>query len=311
MEDNSLYDLIKGWWEGYEVNGNPGFIFWKKLQMLKENLKTWNWTHFGSTKRKMDDILNEIQIIDQKDADREATLEDKLNRINFKNEFKKWARLEALRLKNKAKDKWLDEGDNNTGYFHRSANQRRRQNFISCLVIDGEIQEDSEVIKSHIGDYYAGLYKENIAQRPFMEYVQFSTISSVDKVRLESTISEEEILGTIKEMERNKAPGPDGYPIEVFTGYWKILGEDFMKVVKHFELTGSLDWRLNNTFISLIPKKETVEVVKDFRPISLINTCYKIIAKTLATRLKQVLPSLISDTQQIAFYLLMSVWILG
>lgn len=158
------------------------------------------------------------------------------------------------------------------GIFHRSANQRRRKKIISCLVIDGEIQVDSEVIKGHIDDYYVGLYKENIVQRPFMEDNQFSTISSTDKIRLESPISEDEILGTIKEIECNKAPGPDGYPIEVFTRFWKILGEDFMKVVKHFEETGSLDWRINNTLISLIPKKETVEVIKDFRPISLINT---------------------------------------
>ncbi|XP_026417422.1 uncharacterized protein LOC113312905 [Papaver somniferum] len=223
MEDNSLYDLIKGWWEGYEVSGNPGYIFWKKLQLLKGDLKKWNWTHFGSTKRVMDDILANIHIIDQKDEAREATLEDRLDRINLKNDFKKWARLEALRLKSKAKDKWVDEGDNNTGYFHRCANQRRRRNFISCLVIDGVLQDDNTVIKGHIDDYYTGLYKENSSQRPFMEDVRFSSISPDENSRLERPITEEEILGTIQEMEHDKAPGPDGYPIEVFTRYWRIL----------------------------------------------------------------------------------------
>jgi hypothetical protein len=51
------------------------------------------------------------------------------------------------------------------------------------------------------------------------------------------------------------------------------------------------------TFVVLIPKKVGASDVKDFRPISLTGSIYKIISKVLANRLRDVLGSLLSPTQ--------------
>src|SRR5947208_3133191 len=53
----------------------------------------------------------------------------------------------------------------------------------------------------------------------------------------------------------------------------------------------------NHPHICLIPKTKTPQALADFRPISLLNTTYKIIAKILANRLKDLLPDLISPFQ--------------
>ncbi|KAL4573633.1 hypothetical protein LXL04_020447 [Taraxacum kok-saghyz] len=53
----------------------------------------------------------------------------------------------------------------------------------------------------------------------------------------------------------------------------------------------------NPSFIALIPKVPDAKFVKDFRPISLIDCQYKIIAKILANRLKMVIGDLVSTTQ--------------
>ena len=45
---------------------------------------------------------------------------------------------------------------------------------------------------------------------------------------------------------------------------------------------------LNSTFLVLIPKKETTEDIMDYRLISLVGSLYKILAKVLANRLKNV-----------------------
>lgn len=50
-------------------------------------------------------------------------------------------------------------------------------------------------------------------------------------------------------------------------------------------------------FIALIPKKKEAEEVTNFRPINLIGSVYKIIAKVLAKQLKSTLPHIISSNQ--------------
>ena len=60
---------------------------------------------------------------------------------------------------------------------------------------------------------------------------------------------------------------------------------------------GCFVWSLNATFLVLIPKKEGVEDLKDFRPISLVGGLYKWLTKVLANRLKGVLAKVISMTQ--------------
>ncbi|XP_026440576.1 uncharacterized protein LOC113339540 [Papaver somniferum] len=60
---------------------------------------------------------------------------------------------------------------------------------------------------------------------------------------------------------------------------------------------GSIDWRFSCSFLTLIPKKEDSCTPKDFRPLSLISSAYKIISKLLAEMLKKVIPELISDFQ--------------
>ena len=70
-----------------------------------------------------------------------------------------------------------------------------------------------------------------------------------------------------------------------------------VSAVLEFLNSGYMPPPLNHTFIVLILKIKNPIKVSDFRPISLCNVIYKIIAKVLANRLKQILPQIISPTQ--------------
>ena len=73
-----------------------------------------------------------------------------------------------------------------------------------------------------------------------------------------------------------------------------------IKSVKSFLSSGYLLKEQNRTYITLIPKIERPQETKDFRPISLCNSSYKIISKTLVNRLKGIMGDLV-DKYQNAF----------
>ena len=67
-----------------------------------------------------------------------------------------------------------------------------------------------------------------------------------------------------------------------------------MAVFRDFFATGKFVKSLNSTFLVMVPKKEGVDDFKDFRPISLVGSLYKLVAKVLANRLKKVMGSVVN-----------------
>lgn len=83
-----------------------------------------------------------------------------------------------------------------------------------------------------------------------------------------------------------KEPRLDGMAPIIFQKYWDIMGQEVTDAALTALSTSTIPSQLNHTYIILIPKKNFPELTIDFRPISLCNVLYKIIAKVLANRLK-------------------------
>ena len=98
-------------------------------------------------------------------------------------------------------------------------------------------------------------------------------------------------------MRSNAAPGPDGLNAEFYKSSWDWTGKDVIKLVSDFYNNAHLQPELNMTHIAMIPKINNPMTPKDYRPISLCNVVYKIIAKSLAERIKSHLPHIIHPSQ--------------
>lgn len=112
-------------------------------------------------------------------------------------------------------------------------------------------------------------------------------------------VSKAELFNVMKQLSNNETPGKDGLPVE----FYKIFFEDICDLLLasyNFSFnSGTLTVSQRNGVITLIPKKDKDPLyIKNFRPITLLTTDYKLIAKVIGERLKKVLSYLIDKDQQ-------------
>ncbi|RVX05699.1 LINE-1 reverse transcriptase-like [Vitis vinifera] len=108
---------------------------------------------------------------------------------------------------------------------------------------------------------------------------------------------EEEVFDALVGCNRDKAPGPDGFSMAFWLFAWDFVKADVMGFFKEFHENGKFVKSLNATFLVLIPKKVGAEALGDYRPISLVGSLYKWLAKVLANRLKKVVGKVVSKAQ--------------
>jgi exonuclease III len=290
-------ELVQGWWDSYQIEGTPSFILAKKLKALKSDLKKWNDEVFVNVAYKRNQLMTELNKLDVDVEDRPLSEEEKNQRERIVAELERNALMNEISWRQKSRVLWLQEGDKNTRFFHCIANSNRRRNTISTLSINGELSSDPQAISECITQFYNHLFMEEDCRRPLLDGLDFSMLSSGEAAGLERAFEEEEVLGVVQGFVGDKAPGPDGFPMAFFQSCWGVVKSDILKVLNYFHELGSFEKSLNATFLALIPKKSEAVEVRDFRPISLVGGVYKILAKLLANRLRMVLPTIISPSQ--------------
>lgn len=106
-----------------------------------------------------------------------------------------------------------------------------------------------------------------------------------------------EVSIALFQMNLLNALGPDEFLAHFFQKHWPTIKKEVccfvLNVLNH---NASLD-DVNSTFITIIPEIKYANNVGDFRPSSLCNVIYKIVAKVLANRLQTILPIIIFPNQ--------------
>ena len=108
---------------------------------------------------------------------------------------------------------------------------------------------------------------------------------------------EEEVFDALLGCNGDKAPGPDAFSMAFWQFAWDFMKADVMCFFKEFYENDKFVKSLNATFVVLIPKKAGAKALGDFRPISLVESLYKWLAKALANRLKKVVGKVVSKAQ--------------
>ena len=129
------------------VVGGERHKFMRKLQFVKAKLKGWNKDSFGELNERKKSILNEIANIDAVKQEGILTFELSAQRALRKGELKELILREEIHWRQKARVKWVKEGDCNSKFFHKVANGRRNRKFIKFFKNEsGLVLNNSESI---------------------------------------------------------------------------------------------------------------------------------------------------------------------
>ncbi len=168
---------------------------------------------------------------------------------------------------------------------------------------DDQVTTNPVAINDIFKGFYTNLYKaetdfdEPICKQ-YLDKLELTWISQMDKESLEAPLSLEELHVSLKSLQKGKSPGLDGLPPELYLEIWDLVGilmlNSFNFAIEH----GAFHRDQKTSLISLLLKKGKDPLdCSSYRPISLIPCDLKIYAKVFASRLEKVIHSLIKEDQ--------------
>uniref|UniRef100_A0A3B3CPH8 Reverse transcriptase domain-containing protein n=1 Tax=Oryzias melastigma TaxID=30732 RepID=A0A3B3CPH8_ORYME len=209
---------------------------------------------------------------------------------------------EYLLLKNRSDV--YEHGDKSGEMLARQLKSARAKQVISGVMTEnGTLITDQQGINAAFQSFYSRLYtSDNTCDSgllsEFFRDLPITTLSSNDALMLDAPLHNQEIAEAIRALNPHKSPGLDGLPSEFYVTFAEKLVPLMTTMFIDSRAQGSLPDSLNQACITLLPKKDKNLIeCGSYRPISLLNCDYKILAKVLARRLEKVLPNIVSPDQ--------------
>ena len=206
---------------------------------------------------------------------------------------------------NQRKLNWLHKGEKSTKMYFDKVRPDCKKERIHCLSYKGTTSVTPSGMCNIARDFYKDLYttegSDHTVRKEIIESLRRSKSTSflteTDQEYVVKPISMDELRKAIRQMKNGKAPGPDGIPLEVYKMFPDLL--IWLLPLYNGILDGTIvftDHDLESTMILLF-KKGDPTLMKNYRPISLLNVYYKIFSKILSNRLKLVLSHCIGEEQ--------------
>mgnify|MGYP003623222388 CR=1 FL=1 len=129
---------------------------------------------------------------------------------------------------------------------------------------------------------------------------QDNNIPSQDRSEMSRPLNSAEIEDAIKYSPKNKSPGEDGLSIEFYIKFWNFIKEDIVEIMNSLLQVPTIPEKLCRGVLVLIPKTANPAKIEDYRPITLLNSDYKIFMRCMKTRIIPHMEKIISPIQQCA-----------
>ncbi|GJZ90395.1 RNA-directed DNA polymerase, eukaryota, partial [Tanacetum coccineum] len=240
-----------------------------KLKFLKVKIRAWYADYRNNSKGSVTNFKEELRILDELIDKGNGSDEIVNNRLEILGKLQQVNKAQASEVAQKAKIKWYVEGDENTKFFHGMLNKKRSQLNIRGIMINGTWTDNPKAVKQEFFQHFRNRFDKPPDQNAHIDMPFPNSLSTDQQKDLECMVSKEEVKRAVWDCGTDKSPGPDGFTFGFYRHFWSTIEND----------------------------NPDANMVKDFRPISLIGSIYKIIAKILTNRLVGVLGDIVNEVQ--------------
>ena len=301
LEDQNFADIITHFWSEWR-NEKPNFpnvsTWWDFGKSHLRSLSQMYGSKLACEKResiiKINQTIDDLQSTSDLSSDTKKILNEQRNELN-------------LLLKSQAKGALVrsrfqltNEIDTSSAFFFNLEKSNSSSKSMSRVRLSsGNITEKPSDIKAHVHDFYENLYKRVPTDENCFKTISSNLprLSHEESMNLDSPFTLEEVKNAVMQLGRNKSPGLDGLSSEFYQFFWPTLKNDLLSVLNHAIISGDLPHSFRKAVITLIPKKGDLADIANWRPVSLLNNDYKILAKVLANRLKLYIGNIVHEDQ--------------
>lgn len=286
------------------IDQTSAIIRWEAFKaFIRGQMISYTSSKFNKFKQKMINLDAEIRDLEKViKIDNSKKLKQKL--LALKAEYEELSSLKAENSILKLRQTFYDQGEKPSKLLAWQLKKLASERTINEIKnSEGKITSDPGEINNIFVSFYESLYQSEFPASPFnqnifLDGLNIPSISEETRLDLDRELEFEEIVNAINSMNSNKAAGPDGIPIDIYKEFKEKLISPLLDMFTEAFQQGCLPFSLRSALITLIlkPEKPPIEC-GSYRPISLLNSDAKIIAKVLAMRLEEVLPQLIHPDQ--------------
>ena len=287
-----------------EVKFDNKNLFW---EYLKCQIRTDTMIYAGKKAKEQRQKEKELtQKIEEREHNVTSNKNEHLEYQQLKSEWESIPMNKSNGIIIRSRAKWVEYGEKNSKYFLNLEKRNYNNKCIRKLITadEKEITNPSEILQEQFR-FYADLYQTKLKNQSkaagknvFLDNTSIPELTQTDKDICDSPLTLTDLTNALKDMADDKSPGVDGFSTNFYKYFWNDLQQPLLDSFLYSFETGMLSDGQRRGLLNLIPKKDKdLRFLKSWRPVALLATDYKILAKALSLKMQKVILSLVHTDQ--------------
>nr|GEY32107.1 RNA-directed DNA polymerase, eukaryota [Tanacetum cinerariifolium] len=246
---------------GNKKNAIRNFIY--KLKYTKEKIRGWLSTYRLNSRGALAKLKEDLRMFDEAIDKGNSPVEMVHKRLKTLNKIQQVNNTHMSEVAQKAKIKWVVEGDENTKFFHGMLNKKRNQRSIQGIMVNGTWIDDPVKVKYEFLDHFRNMFDKPLENRARIDICFPNVLLNDQRDDLERMVTKEEVKKAVWDCGSDKSPGPDGFSFSFFRHFWSTIEKDIFETVDCFFTNGDMpNGCISTRWVKSVPSKVDITAWK-------------------------------------------------